>query len=140
MTLKTRLVIAACLAAVCAPAAASAQTWGGNSWGGNSWGGNSRGGDYGARMTYGDRYAFRGYPEFRDEEMHIRAEIRQGLQEGWLDWDQAREFTQQLRRIQWDEAREFRAHRWNLPEADSADIRSSLHQLDSVIDEARDGS
>lgn len=96
------------------------------------------GGDYGARWNNSGRYAFRGYPEFRGAKAHIRDEVRQGLEEGWLDEDQAQDFTQELRRVQMQEAREFRVHGWNLPEGDRAAIRSSLDELDQSIDQARD--
>lgn len=96
------------------------------------------GGDYGARWNNPGRYAFRGYPEFRGEKAHIRSEIREGLEEGWLDEDQAQNLTQELWQVQQQESREFRVHGWSLPYQDRAAIRSSLDELDHSIDEARD--
>lgn len=127
MTPRTAVLLVAGLAALSLPIAASAQSWGGDYASGRSY-------------SYGGRYAFRGYPEFRSVKAHIRSEIRQGLEEGWLDEDQAQDFNQQLRQIQQNEAQEYRAHGWNLPENDRADIRSGLQELDQAVDEARDES
>jgi hypothetical protein len=121
-----RLVLglaAASLTAVALPAAA--QTWSG--------GGYS---DYwqGGRYSYG----FQDYPEFRGEIAHVRGEIRQGLNEGWLDGGQARQLSWRLRQVQSREAREFRYHGWSLPNDDRAAIRADLDQLDHWADQARD--
>ncbi len=105
--------------------AASAQGWGG---------------DYGSRWGDQSRYSFRDYPEFRGVISHIRQEVREGLDEGWIDDGQARDLGWQLRQIQRREAQEFRTHGWELPDDDRADIRSQLNQLDRTIDEARDDS
>ena len=130
MSLKTPLLIAASVAALAAPAIASAQSW----WG---WGG----GDYGRSDSYrSDDYGFSGYPQFRDEKAHVRAEIRQGLEEGWLDQGDAGRLYGQLRWVQQREAREFRAHGWSLPPWDQQAIRSSLDQIDRQVDRARDQS
>jgi len=121
--MKTIVLGLMALATAAAAQPASAQSWGG---------------DYGPRWSDGGRYGFRGYPEFRGEKSHIRSEIRQGLDAGWLDDDQAGAFYQQLRRIQQEETSEYREHGWNLPDRDRGEIRSSLHELDRAIDEARD--
>jgi hypothetical protein len=102
------------MAGAAAALPASAQTWG--------WGGDYGGGWNG---DWGGRYAFNGYPEFRGEQAHIRSEIREGFDDGWLDEDQAREFHE---------------HRWRLPDGDRAEIRADLHALDQAVDEARDQS
>ena len=120
--LKT-LLITAGLAAMALPAAASAQAWGD--------------GDYG-RPGWDRGYGFAGYPQFRDEKAHIRAEIREGLYEGWLDRGQARDFNNRLQWTQRREAREFQEHGWSLPDWDQQSIRASLDQIDRAIDQARD--
>lgn len=102
---------------------ASAQSWGG---------------DYGGRWNEHGRYAFGGYPEFRGEKRHIRSEIRQGREDGWLDEDQVQDFAQELRQVEQRESREFRVHGWNLPDDDREAIRSRLDELDQSIDQARD--
>jgi hypothetical protein len=122
--LKT-LLVAAGLAALALPAAASAQAWGGGDYGRPGYGGG-----------YG--YGFAGYPQFRDEKAHIRAEIREGLNEGWLDRGQAGDFGRRLQWVQRREAREFQEHGWSLPDWDQQRIRASLDQIDRAIDEARD--
>jgi hypothetical protein len=116
------------LAAVSLTAAAlpaAAQTWG------------SGYSDY-WQGRYG--YRFQDYPEFRGEIAHIRAELREGANEGWLDDGQARQLSWRLRQVQIREAREFRYHGWNLPSDDRAQIRSDLDQLDHWVDQARDAS
>ncbi|MBS0411379.1 MAG: hypothetical protein JSR86_15790 [Proteobacteria bacterium] len=118
------MLVAAGLAALAVPASASAQAWGGGDYGRPSWG-------------YG--YGFAGYPQFRDEKAHIRAEIREGLNEGWLDRGQARDFGNRLQWIQRREAREFQEHGWRLPDWDQQSLQSSLDQIDRAIDQARDG-
>jgi opacity protein-like surface antigen len=121
--LKT-LLVAASSATLALPIAASAQSWGGD-YSGGQWG-------------YGYRQAFAGYPQFRDEKAHIRAEIREGLNDGWLDRDQAGDLYRQLQWVQRREAREFGAHGWSLPPWDQQQIRSSLDQIDKQVDQARD--
>jgi len=126
-----RLVLglaAVTLTATALPAAA--QSWGGY----GSYGGY---GDY-SRSRYS--YGFQDYPEFRGEIAHVRSEIRQGLNEGWLDDGQARQLSWRLRQVQSREASEFRYHGWNLPDDDRAQIRASLDQLDHWVDQARDNS
>jgi hypothetical protein len=111
------------LAAVAATAVAApsfAQGWGGY-------------GDY-----WRGQYGFQDYPEFRGEIAHIRGEIRQGINEGWLQGDQARQLGWRLRQVQYREAREFRYHGWDLPADDRAQIRSDLNQLDHWVDQVRD--
>ena len=117
------LLVAAGLASLVLPATASAQAWGG--------------GDYG-RPSWGEGYGFTGYPQFRDEKAHIRAEIREGLNEGWLDRDEARDFGRQLQWVQRREAREFQEHGWSLPAWDQQSLRARLDQIDRAIDQARD--
>jgi len=93
---------------------------------------------------YGDywrgryNYGFQDYPEFRGEIAHIRGEIRQGINEGWLDDGQARQVGWRLRQVQYREAQEFRYHGWSLPDDDRAQIRSDLDQLDRWVDQLRD--
>ena len=118
---------AATLTATALPAAA--QNWYG--------GYGSYGGDY-QRSRYG--YGFQDYPEFRGEIAHIRGEIRQGINEGWLDDGQSRQLSWRLRQVQSREQREFRYHGWNLPDDDRAQIRSQLDQLDHWVDQIRDQS
>ena len=125
MTTKARLALAAGIAALAIPALAAAQSWGG---------------DYQEGRGYDGRYAFRGYPEFRDEKAHVRAEIREGVEEGWLDNDDARQLYGQLWQVQRREFREFREHGWDLPGWDRRGIRERLNELDRSIDEARDRS
>ena len=85
-----------------------------------------------------DTYGLRDYPEFRGEIAHIRGEISQGINEGWLDDGQARQIGWRLRQVQFRETREFRFHGWSLPDDDRAQIRSELDQLDHWIDRTRD--
>lgn len=88
---------------------------------------------------YGDRRtSFRGYPEFRRVEAHIRAEISDGVREDLLAPEDAAEFYHRLRDIQVREQREYRAHGWNLPGDDRADIRRQLDNLDGLVDRTRD--
>lgn len=92
------------------------------------------GGDwYGAgRMT------FRGYPEFRQVEVHIRAEINDGVREDLLAPEDAADFKRQLRAVEARELQEYREHGWNLPEYDRRAIRSRLGALDRLVDQTRD--
>ena len=122
--MKRTLLAAISIAAVALPFAASAQPWGG--------------GDFQRQSGYGYRQTFSGYPQFRGEKAHIRAEIRQGLDEGWLDRDQASDMYRQLQWVQRRETSEFRAHGWSLPRWDQQQIQSSLDRIDQSIDEARD--
>ena len=132
MSIKISLLAAASLAALALPLAASAQSWNQGYW--NQ--GYTAGGDY--RPNWGDGHGFSGYPQFQGEKQHIRAEIREGLSEGWLDRDEAGDFYRQLRFVQVREAREFREHGWSLPSWDAQSIRASLDQLDRAIDQRRD--
>jgi hypothetical protein len=128
MSLKTPLLIVASLAALAAPVIASAQSW---------WGWDVA--DYNrSDFSRGYGYGFAGYPQFRDEKAHIRAEIRQGLDEGWLDQGEASRLFSQLRGVQQRETREFREHGWSLPSWDQRAIRSNLDQVDRQVDQARD--
>ena len=121
-----QLLAAASLAAVALPFAASAQPWGG--------------GDYNrAAWDYGHYRAFAGYPQFRDEKAHIRAEIREGVEEGWLDDDQAADLYRRIQWVQRREMREFAEHGWSLPDWDQQQIKASLDQIDRSVDLARDG-
>jgi hypothetical protein len=79
------------------------------------------------------------FPEFRNVSWHIRNELRTGLREGWLDPDQADDFTRQLHRIQAMELAEYHEHGWGLPEADRNVIRARFSRLDGAVDAARDG-
>jgi hypothetical protein len=122
MTPRKFILIAAGLATLAIPAAASAQYYG------------QPRGDYDqSRRTY-----FRGYPEFRNEEMHIRREIDEGVREDLLAPEDAAEFRDRLRQIQTREAREFREHGPYLPDYDRAAIRAQLDQLDRLVDQTRD--
>jgi len=118
------LILAAGAALLAAPAAASAQSWGS---------GDYYHGGYGGYGSY-----FSGYPQFRDAERHIRMEIREGQREGWLDQNDASDFSSRLNWIRKSEQREFNEHGWNLPSWDQQRIRQSLDQLDRSIDSARD--
>lgn len=120
-----KTVILGLAAATLIGSAASAQGWSG---------------DYGSRWGDQSRYSFRDYPEFRGEISHVRQEIREGVNEGWLDDDQARNLGWRLRQVQRREAQEFRAHGRTLPDDDRADIRSQLNEIDRAVDEARDNS
>ena len=121
---RDKLLAALALGVLATPVAAAAQAWGGY------------GGDYRGDYTY--RQAFRGYPEFQGLKSHIRQEIREGLDDGWLDQDQARDMYRRLDWVQRREQREFGEHGWRLPPGDREQIRSSLRQIDRSIDEARD--
>ncbi len=112
---------AAALTAVALPAAA--QSWNG---------------DYGYRSYNQGRYGFYDYPQFRGEIAHLRGEIREGQEDGWLNWNEARQANWRLQQIQRHEQQEFREHGWNLPGDDAADIRSDLDRLDHWIDQQRD--
>lgn len=129
MKLRDTILIAVTTAALAAPLAVSAQSWG---W----YGGGGRGDYSGYRGGY--QQTFRGYPEFQGLKSHIRQEIRDGLQDGWLDQDQAQDLYRRLDWVQRSEQREFREHGWQLPYNDRAQIRSSLNNLDRAIDQARD--
>ncbi|RAK60790.1 hypothetical protein DJ021_13725 [Phenylobacterium hankyongense] len=83
----------------------------------------------------GGRSRFRGYPEFRGVEAHIREEIVDGVRDDLIDRDDARDLMEQLHDIQLQEAREFRVHGWNLPEDDRNRIRAQLDQLDQLVDQ-----
>lgn len=120
--MKTLILGLAAAAAAALALPAAAQSWNG---------------DYASQWGY-SRYAFRDYPEFRGEIAHIRGEIREGVEEGWLDDDQARDMQWSLRRVQSEEAQEFREHGWRLPPNDREEIRSDLDRLDQSIDQARD--
>ena len=120
-----KTVILGLAAAALFGTAASAQGWNG---------------DYGSQWGGQYRQSFRDYPEFRDEISHIRQEIRESVNEGWMDDDRARDLGWRLRRVQRREAQEFQAHGWNLPNDDRAEIRSQLNEIDRSVDEARDES
>lgn len=124
MLLRNALLAGLAAGALAAPIAASAQSWGG--------------GDYSRGWNYGYRQSFRGYPQFQGIKSHIRQEIRQGLDEGWLDEDQVQDLTQRLQSEQWQESREYRFHGWNLPYDDQARLRDQLNELDRTVDQARD--
>jgi hypothetical protein len=94
---------------------------------------------YDARYYGSDyRHGFHGYPQFRDEKAHIRAEIDEGLHEGWLDDRQATYFHHELQRVEYREAREFGDHGWELPPWDQQQIRATLDRIDRGVDRARD--
>ena len=159
MSPKTILLIAAGAAALSLPLVASAQSYYGQSGGDqpyqprgdqpyygqpdgdepyqshrdDSYYGQPRGDWYGAR-----RMVFRGYPEFRRVEAHIRAEINGGVREDLLEPEDAAEFNRRLRAIQVQELREYRAHGRNLPGGDRAEIGRQLDDLDSLVDRTRD--
>ena len=122
MMLRKTFVLALGVAALSLPIAAAAQTWGGDY--------------YDQGRGYAQR--FQGYPEFRGQKDHIRREIWQGLREGWLDEDQARDANAQLWRVQRQEFREFQEHGWRLPGEDREEIRGDLGQIDAGLDRMRD--
>jgi hypothetical protein len=122
MTPKKFILFAAGFAALAIPAAASAQYYA-----------QPRGDFYQNRRSY-----FRGYPEFRNEEMHIRREIDEGVREDLLAPEDAAELRDRLRQIQLREAREYREHGPYLPDYDRAAIRAQLDELDRLVDQTRD--
>jgi|SRR5579872_1560651 len=95
-------------------------------------------GDYGSRWGDQGRYAWRDYPEFRNEISHIRQEIHEGAEEGWMDDDLARQLNWRLGQVQRREAEEFQEHGWDLPRGDRYQIRAQLDQIDRAVDAARD--
>ena len=121
MTLNKTLAMAFGVAALSLPIAAAAQSWGG---------------DYDRDHGYAQR--FQGYPEFRGQKDHIRREIWQGVREGWLDEEQARDANAQLWRVQNHEFREFQEHGWRLPWEDRQEIRGDLGRIDAGLDRMRD--
>lgn len=94
-------------------------------------------GDYYDR-SYGRRYGFQGYPEFRSIEDHIRQEIRDSVREDMIEPDDARDLMNQLQQIRYQEQREFQVHGWRLPDDDRARIRDRLDRLDHLVDQIRD--
>lgn len=143
MTIKRNLIVAAGLAALLLPMAASADSWGG--YGGqwmsqdNAWrdrdDGDRQAGDY-----YDDGRAwFHGFPEFAGIRSHLKQEIREGLEDGWLSQERAQRMVARYRDIERDEYREFREHGWNLPDRERAEFRDRLSALDHRLDMARDG-
>jgi hypothetical protein len=124
MLMRKTLLAGLAVGALAMPLLAAAQSWGG--------------GDYNRGSGYGYRNAFRGYPQFQGAKAHIRAEIRQGVSEGWLDSEQAQDMYRSLQQEQWQETREFRAHGWNLPSDDQEQLRDALDEIDQSIDQARD--
>ncbi|HWF76585.1 MAG TPA: hypothetical protein VN694_05350 [Caulobacteraceae bacterium] len=121
-----RIAIVGLAVATTLAGAAHAQSYDGHGWYGQQ------------RGDYYDRRAGWDYPEFRDVAWHIRAEIQQGLQDGWLDGDEAGDFGRQLRGIQAQELAEYREHGWGLPQDDREEIRERLDRLDHALDAARD--
>ncbi|MDB5479975.1 MAG: hypothetical protein JWO83_1028 [Caulobacteraceae bacterium] len=143
MTPRTMILLAASAAALAAPAAASAQQYGApydnRPYYGRSGEYGQPRGDYGQpRGDYGWRArSFRGYPEFRSLEMHIRGEIQQGLSDDTLDREGADDLLGQLQQIRYQEMSEYRAHGWNLPYDDRMRIREDLQRLDQEVDQTR---
>jgi hypothetical protein len=143
MTPRTMILLAAGAAALAAPAAASAQQYGApydsRPYYGQSGEYGQPRGDYGQpRGDYGRRArSFRGYPEFRSLEMHIRDEIQQGLRDDTLDRDGAEDLYGRLQQIRDREMREYRVHGWNLPYDDRMRIREDLQRLDQEVDQTR---
>jgi hypothetical protein len=98
-----------------------------------------------ARRDRDDRYydddEFRGapgYPEFRDQEQHIRYLIQDGVRDDLIERDDARDLMDQLRDIRREEAREYQIHGPRLPRDDYERIRNRLSRLDRLVDEVRD--
>ena len=158
MSPKTIVLLTASAAALFLPLVASAQGYYGQPGGDQS---NQPRGDQGAYQPDGDqgypsrgepsyygqprgdwygdrRISFRGYPEFRRVEAHIRSEVSDGVREDLLAPEDAAEFNRRLRSIQVREQREYRAHGWNLPGYDRAEIRRQLDDLDGLVDRTRD--
>ncbi len=131
-TTKT-LILAAAAFTLALPAAAWAQPYYGQPRASQPYYGPHHGDAYGRR-----RATFRGYPEFRQVEAHIRGEINQGVADDLLAPEDAADFRQQLRDIQLRELRTYRAYGWNLPENDRAMLRNQLDQLDRLVDQTRD--
>jgi len=135
MMIAKKLLFALSALAVAVPVAASAGGW----YGHEDRGYGERGyGDYGRFGDYRYDRGFRGYPEFYGVKAHIRQELMQGMQQGWLDRDDGWRLMQGLRRVNESEAREFREHGWNLPYEDRVRFKSTLDRIDHEIDEARD--
>jgi hypothetical protein len=78
------------------------------------------------------------YPQFQDEEDHIRGELNDAMRWRQIDRDDARAAFDQLHRIQWQERREFSEHGWRLPDPDEDRIRDQLDRLDRWVDHLRD--
>lgn len=127
------VLIALAAGGLALPAAASAQTFYGQTPYAQGYGRGYDGGDY----NRGYRQ-FRGYPEFRGIEQHIRGEIVQGVRDDLIQRDDAQDLFGQLRDIQRDEAREFRVHGWYLPGDDRERLRDRLMQLDRLVDQIRE--
>lgn len=130
-TVRKLLVTASGLALLALPAFAHAQPYG---WGSPFGGWQQPRGDYGYQYGRG----FPGYPEFRDEEMHIRREINESVQDDMIEPDDASDLYGQLNRVRAREAHEFGVHGWNLPDDDRMAIRSDLDHLDRLVDQIRD--
>ena len=141
MSPKTLLLLAASAAALSLPLVGYAQPYYGQSGGYQSqYGQPGYQSQYGQPRGdwYGRRARFRGYPEFRQIEAHIRGEINDGARDDLLAPEDVADFNQQLRAIQLREQQEYRSHGWNLPQDDRAAIRSQLDTLDSLVDQTRD--
>jgi len=78
-----------------------------------------------------------GYPQFRDQEEHIRFLIRDSVRDDLIERDDARDLLDRLREIRRDEAREYEMHGERLPPEDFARIRERLARLDRLVDQIR---
>ncbi|MDE2487834.1 MAG: glycine zipper 2TM domain-containing protein [Alphaproteobacteria bacterium] len=79
-----------------------------------------------------------GYPEFRRSEDRIRDEIRQGVDDGSIEPDDAHALMGRLHDIRGEEAREYSVHGWNLPPDDRMRLHDQLARLDREVDRIRD--
>lgn len=141
MTPKKLMLFAVGAASLALPAVAAAQQHGqpyyGRPYGGYDqpeYGGQR--GDY--DRSYGRRYGFQGYPEFRGVEDHIRQEIRESVREDMIEPDDARDLMSQLQQIRFQEQREFQVHGWRLPDDDRERLHDRLDRLDHLVDQVRD--
>jgi hypothetical protein len=99
--------------------------------------GGYQGGDRGAAVDDRDYGGHGVYPQFTRTEDHIRAAIRDGLSDGRISRDDARDLFGRLRDIQDREQREYQQHGWNLPYNDRMRIQDDLRRLDRRVDQYR---
>ena len=78
-----------------------------------------------------------GYPEFRHMELRIHDHIRDGVRDGVIHHDDARDLMQQLRDIRGEEMRQYRDHGDYLPPDDRVRLRMRLRELDRLVEQVR---
>jgi hypothetical protein len=79
-----------------------------------------------------------GYPQFRDQEARIRAEIHDAVREDMIAPDDARDLMAELHDIRREERHEFDVFGWRLPYDAGARIHQRLARLDRQVAEIRD--